>query len=185
MNKSNDIWAVSDQHFSHRNILKFTNFAGQKVRPEFNDVEEMNEVLIQLHNSEVKQNDLVIFMGDIGFNRTDLEKILPRLNGKKKLLLGNHDNFKMEFYSKYFSDISVVWKPIRGLIFSHYPLYIGESDTIRFNVHGHIHRGQIADPRYYNVSVEETDYKPIHFDEILKVAQARGIGFFQESDTES
>ena len=55
-NKMSDRWVCSDHHFFHENILKFCS----KQRP-FNSVEEMNEVIIERHNSLVKPNDHVFF----------------------------------------------------------------------------------------------------------------------------
>jgi calcineurin-like phosphoesterase family protein len=47
-----NIFVVSDHHFGHANICKFLNDDGTKVRP-WNDVDEMDEVLIQNHNKVV------------------------------------------------------------------------------------------------------------------------------------
>jgi len=49
-----DIWVISDTHFSHSNILNFTNEkTGEKVR-NFHSVSHMNEVMIENWNSRVK-----------------------------------------------------------------------------------------------------------------------------------
>lgn len=42
---SGKIWVYSDPHFHHKNIVKFENFDGTKVRP-WDDVEVMNEEMI-------------------------------------------------------------------------------------------------------------------------------------------
>jgi len=34
------------------------------------------------------------------------------------------------------------------------------------NIHGHVHSKSYVDPCYVNVSVENTDYFPVRFDEI-------------------
>ena len=86
-----NVWFCSDHHFNHTNILSFINYSGEKVRPEFSTVEQMNEVMIENHNARVKPNDKVYFLGDVGFNTASLDTILPRLNGKKRLILGNHE----------------------------------------------------------------------------------------------
>ena len=156
--------------------MKFTNYSGEKTRPEFSSVEEMNEELITRHNAVVGQYDKWYCLGDIGMNQNDLDKILPRLNGRKRLILGNHDKFNMSFYSKYFEKVMVSWNPVRSVVFSHYPLVIDENHPkIRANVHGHIHRNEMADKRYLNISVEMINYTPIHWDEIKKKLEKRGI----------
>lgn len=172
----NDLWFISDTHFTHSNILNFKNYDGSMVRPEFSSVEEMNETMIERWNEVVKPEDKIYHLGDVGWNsQSALDSILSRLNGKKRLILGNHDDFNMKFYVKHFQKIKTSWRGIDGrLIFSHHPLYIGkDDDKIKLNVHGHIHCGQIEDDRYYNISVEEIDYRPIHLDEILKILNTR------------
>ncbi|MFH1797956.1 MAG: hypothetical protein ABH844_01235 [Candidatus Omnitrophota bacterium] len=53
-------WWISDYHFSHANIIRYSN------RP-FETVEEMNEVIIRKHNERVKPEDTVFFLGDFIF----------------------------------------------------------------------------------------------------------------------
>ena len=52
-----DVFIISDTHFSHDNIIGYSN------RP-FNNVEEMNETLVRNWNSVVKPTDWVICLGD-------------------------------------------------------------------------------------------------------------------------
>lgn len=49
-------WVYSDPHFSHKNIVKFTNYDGTKVRP-WDDVNEMNEEMIEWYNELVADQD--------------------------------------------------------------------------------------------------------------------------------
>lgn len=169
----NDIWFISDTHFKHANILKFTNYDGDPVRPGFKDVDEMDEFMIQRWNDVVKPHDKIYHLGDVifGKNETAADVLLGRLNGKKRLILGNHDNyFPISLYAKHFEKILVQWRPSTEVIFSHYPLHIGVDDPkIKKNVHGHVHRtrNEISE-KHINISVEMTDYAPIHYDEVLK-----------------
>lgn len=168
-----NIWFVSDTHFGHEKILSFVNFDGDKVRPEFNSVEEMDEVMIERWNEVVRPQDKIYHLGDVGwYSENHLDGILSRLNGKKRLIIGNHDEFDMSFYMKHFGKIATSKRGLGidgRIIFSHHPLFLGKDDPrIKLNVHGHIHRGQIDDEKYMNICVEEIDYRPIHADEILK-----------------
>src|SRR5512135_1658657 len=80
-----DQWFISDTHFGHANIIRYSN------RP-YKDVDEMNEMMIQEWNKLVKPGDLVYHNGDFAFLPTDkLEKLLRRLSGSIHLVLGNHD----------------------------------------------------------------------------------------------
>ena len=79
------IWFTSDLHLGHRAAI---NMCG---RP-FENVEEMNEILIRNFNSCVKKNDTVYILGDFSFaSPEETRKILEKLNGKKHLIIGNHD----------------------------------------------------------------------------------------------
>jgi calcineurin-like phosphoesterase family protein len=155
-----NVWVYSDPHFNHQNIIRYCD------RP-FKDAYEMNEVLIARYNDRVKGNDKVYFLGDVYFGgKNDAEKILARLNGKKRLILGNHDNLEDGVLKKYFQRI-YLWRVFRDekMIFSHIPLHpnqLGES----INVHGHIHEKLMNDPKYVNACVEHSDYAPIPFEEI-------------------
>lgn len=79
-------WFGSDWHWWHSRIIELSN------RP-FNSVEEMNEHLIKVWNELVAYDDDVCMAGDISFgDANQTEAILRRLNGKKYLVKGNHDN---------------------------------------------------------------------------------------------
>lgn len=78
---------ISDTHFSHTRILELSK------RP-FRDIREHDETLIRNWNSVVKPDDLVFHLGDFAFELGDVERIRGiffRLNGRKRLIVGNHD----------------------------------------------------------------------------------------------
>lgn len=77
-------WLTSDPHFWHSNVIKYCN------RP-FATSEEMNEALVRNWNAVVAPEDLVYVLGDFALAARAVETILPRLNGRKILILGNHD----------------------------------------------------------------------------------------------
>jgi len=79
-------WFSADAHYSHTNIIKFCG------RP-FSNVWEMNEQLIANHNACVGLNDEWYHVGDFSFRGSTGKtiEILKRLNGKKFMILGNHD----------------------------------------------------------------------------------------------
>jgi len=76
---------VSDTHFGHANIIKYSN------RP-FRDVEQMNEALIKNWNNTVGPEDTVYHLGDVALGPwVEWDGLLERLNGYKVLIVGNHD----------------------------------------------------------------------------------------------
>ena len=77
----------SDQHYHHLNALKLI-----PSRP-WSTIDEMNQGLLQAHNSVVSEDDVVIFLGDLvmGQKSETVPAIIPFLKGRKYLILGNHD----------------------------------------------------------------------------------------------
>jgi calcineurin-like phosphoesterase family protein len=166
------VFLIADTHFGHKNILTFTNWDGSKVRP-FETVEEMDETMVKNWNEIVKPNDKTYHLGDVGIAKKSIE-IMSRLNGTKILIRGNHDIFKLKDYLPYFKDIRGSHK-IDNFILSHIPIH-PDSLTNRWcegNIHGHYHNnivmnGDIEDYRYFNVSVERIDFKPIPLEEVFR-----------------
>ena len=178
-----DIWVISDTHFRHQNILKFTdNTTGNLVRGHlFKDVDEMDEHMIEKWNSVVKQGDIVYHLGDVVMGDKEwFKQNWPRLNGSKRLIVGNHDDIKFLSSGGFFKKVQM-WRmfPEFGLMFSHVPLH--ESNLLRLtekggnwpddcealmNVHGHIHQNPSPAGPYRNVSVEAVDYTPVNIEEL-------------------
>lgn len=158
---------ISDTHFAHENFLKFTDQEGDIIR-RFDSVGEMDQCMIDRWNDVVGPKDKVYHLGDVCFRMQEFQRIMPLLNGHKTLILGNHDRFDVNVYRKFFKRIYSlrILDSDPQVILSHAPLHpssVGE----RFNIHGHIHERVIDDPRYYNVSVEQTGYSPIPFDDLI------------------
>lgn len=158
--------------FHHANILNFVdNNTGKKVRT-FKDVNHMNEHMVKQHNSVVRPNDKVYFLGDVTISKraTDLE-ILARLNGEKVLIRGNHDLCTARQYLEYFKDVRGVHQ-FDGMILSHIPVHAESLSRWRVNVHGHLHTNRVkvnnnVDPRYYCVCMEQLDdYTPISLEQL-------------------
>lgn len=82
------IYFTSDLHLGYSKVIKNRN------RP-FDTVEEMNETLIANYNSLVSKKDTVYLLGDLTqkLEPQEANSLLSRLNGKKTLLIGNHDKY--------------------------------------------------------------------------------------------
>lgn len=185
-------FVISDHHLGHTNSWeKFKREDGSPLRP-FTSTEEMNETMIELHNAKVKDQDTVYFLGDVVINKKYLE-LVKRMNGRKILIRGNHDIFKDEEYREVgFQQIHGVRVFVDKFILSHIPLHPDcVSERFRVNVHGHLHANEIKmpwgvnanrneiiyadfpDPRYLCVCVEQTNFTPLHFDEVEERIQQR------------
>lgn len=161
-----DKWFISDTHFFHDNIIKYCN------RP-FKDAQEMNEMLILNWNKVVKPKDKVYHLGDVacGYGGDDakLGTLLRRLNGKKRLVVGNHDNLKSVALHKHFEKLEM-WKGFEeGFTCTHVPYMLAHLRDGAYNVHGHVHNNSLNNPNYINVSVEVRNYTPVSMDEIKEL----------------
>ena len=166
-------WVISDTHFNHAGILTFKDYAGKPPRV-FDSVEQMNECMMDNWVSVVKPGDTVIHCGDVlfGMDKVEwLEANFAKLPGKKRLVLGNHDNVK--FLAPFFKDIQLWIDSIPGLILTHTPLHpttLAErhrwGDEPMLNVHGHIHSNPSPEGPYKCVCVEQINFTPINVEEL-------------------
>lgn len=175
-----DIWVTSDTHFNHKNILNFKDDSGNPVR-NFSSVEEMNEIIIERWNEVVKPGDKIYHLGDVFFGHISwVVDNWHRLNGKKRLIVGNHDDIPNIVNRGMFEKVEM-WRVFKehNLLFTHVPVSHQSifHDRVKHgkkpltNVHGHIHNNMSPIGRYVNVCVEVTDYRPVHLDELIKIAK--------------
>ena len=180
------IFLVSDTHFRHTNILGFKRLDGSLLRPGFSCVEEMDEHMVERWNSVVSPPDHVYHLGDVTMLRGNeancrpAARLLSRLNGHKRLVMGNHDHCKVQWYSQFFEKIKGQ-NMLDGYLMTHYPVHPGSLGRARANVHGHIHEKHVMhpadslsytrDPRYINVSVEVINYTPVALETLAGLHQ--------------
>lgn len=177
------VFLVSDTHFGHKNICKFTNYDGSPLRP-WDDVAEMDEEMVKRWNETVPPKGKCYLLGDVCINRKSLP-ILDRLNGAKVLIKGNHDIFHLSDYTPYFRDIRS-YHILNGMILSHIPIHPESLGRFGTNIHGHLHSNRVLlpsgeiDVRYHSVCVERNpNFAPILFEDMLKRITDEGghIGF--------
>lgn len=155
------VWLIADTHFGHKNILKFE----APYRP-FSTIEEHDEALIDRWNSVVAQTDSVWHLGDVLFGRHSFA-VLPRLHGRKKLVLGNHDHYSIALYLEHFAKVFGAAE-IADCVMTHVPVHPSQlSIRYRANIHGHLHSLKLDDPKYICVSAEQNKLTPILLDEII------------------
>ncbi len=162
-----EVFFISDSHFGHRGILSFPST--KPFRP-FETIEEHDEELIRRWNNVVTEKDIVWHLGDFCFGKRNLE-IAERLNGKKRLVMGNHDMYGAQCYLKYFERIMGCVE-YKGMILTHIPVHESNLNRFYMNVHGHVHTNTLCrpdgsvDPRYFNASCENINLTPVPLDEI-------------------
>jgi calcineurin-like phosphoesterase family protein len=189
------VFLVSDTHFGHAGVCRFTRNDGvTKLRP-WDNPEEMDEEMVKRWNETVRPNDKVYHLGDVVINRKSLN-IMHRLNGDKVLIRGNHDIFKLEDYTQHFRDVRG-YHVMNGMILSHIPVHEESLGRFGVNIHGHLHANRVMktaqtthefmtqgvrqwiDNRYHCVCVEQTDFRPILFEDVIKKIKEEGgeVGF--------
>jgi len=182
------VFLVSDTHFGHAGVCKFTESDGvTKIRP-WTDPQEMDEEMVKRWNETVRPNDKVYHLGDVVINRKSLS-IMSRLNGDKVLIRGNHDIFRDDEYRQHFRELRA-YHVMNGMILSHIPVHEASLGRFGVNIHGHTHTNRVLkargidaktgatlysdeiDVRYHCVCVEQTDFKPILFEDVIKRIEA-------------
>lgn len=152
---------ISDCHFFHKGVMNRLDKRG------FFTLEEMHEYMINQWNNKVRKNDEVVILGDLSFGKAkETNEIIKKLNGRKMLIVGNHDKwvYEKEFDPNLFlwvKDYAELNDNKRKVILSHYPIvcYNGQfrkdndGNATTYMLYGHVHFTQD------NVALEQ--YKDI------------------------
>lgn len=169
------IWVTSDTHFNHANIIKYCN------RP-FSSVEEMNETIIANWNKVVSWDDIIYHLGDFALgDKSLIPNILRRLNGRIKIIMGNHDNLdlmiKLGNEDRLITDL--FWEEVirvekKTIILNHFPFgSLPDPATNRpiIQLHGHVHSTPNKPWNYfdnqYDVGVDNNNFTPVNLAELL------------------
>lgn len=156
------IYFTADTHYGHENILKYA------TRP-FENVNQMDKVLIRNHNEVVTKEDVVYFLGDFSLKSARYldyyESILNKLNGRKVLILGNHDELSPFQYIKVGFESVHTSLELSGLILIHDPAIASMDKTKEF-LCGHVHGLFTKCGNAFNVGVDVWGYRPITLEQI-------------------
>lgn len=161
------IWVTSDTHFLHKNCLKWENSERGKL---FNNIQEMNETIIERWNCVVRKGDKVYHLGDVFIgDKDEFKSLWPRLNGKKRLIVGNHDDIKFLSSGGFFSKV-YMWRIFKefNCVLTHVPIDTQCFRRVGYNVHGHIHEKPSPSLHHHCVCVEKTNYTPINLEELAQ-----------------
>ncbi len=169
---------ISDTHFGHANIMRLCN------RP-FTNIEEQDKTIIKNWNSKVTENDTVYILGDFCYKSgRHPADYLKQLNGKKVLILGNHDGAitkDIRNLSRYFEEITPykeIYEDKTKIVLCHYPIIEWNGffhEALHF--YGHIHNN-IENQAYklmknvenaYNVGADILDFTPQTKDDVIKL----------------
>ena len=159
---------ISDPHFGHEKIISLCE------RP-FSSSEEMDLEMLSRFNQRVGFDDELWIIGDFSCSfkaeNTDyLNSIFWRLNGKKHLVIGNHDTSEV---------LNLPWETIHDQVevrdedavffLNHYPMMTWPgARNGACNLFGHIHNNWPGSLNSANMSVEHWNYTPATAIEILQ-----------------
>lgn len=126
---------IADLHLGHENVITHDS------RP-FADTEEMHAALVRNWNSAVGQGDEVYILGDFAWKNAEGLTALDEMNGRKFLILGNHDKPTEEMKSRFewIKEQAVVRDGSDEVVLCHYPI-AHWYNQFRGAVHlyGHVH----------------------------------------------
>lgn len=167
---------IADLHFGHENMAKKRGFIS---------AHEHDEFIISQWNKVVNKKDTTYIIGDITMEKSTNYAILDRLNGIKRVVLGNHD--MQQHVPKLLNHVISVAGMIKKkfneqritVFLTHCPIHPMELTRVKYNIHGHIHDLNVLkehspgnpfcqkDDRYINVSCEQINYQPKTINELL------------------
>lgn len=165
------IYFTSDLHFNHNKDFIY------QARG-FENIEEHNKTIVENFNSAVAAGDEVYILGDImlGDNESGIE-YLKQLNGKKHIILGNHDTpARIQLYESLGIDCKYADIIKRGkwqFYLSHYPTLVNNynEELVKFYcLCGHSHTQDKFDTiknKCYNVGVDAHENYPINIEYII------------------
>jgi len=175
---------LSDSHFEHpRCATEFRGFSGS---------EEHDELLVENWNRVVRKDDRVFHLGDVTGGSLRGLSYIPKLNGRKILIAGNHDVVNpmhrewFKYLPKYLEAgfeavMPFARRKVAGMQFlmSHFPYTGDHTDEERHTqyrlpdkglplVHGHVHDLFTERGRGLNVGVDRWNFTPVHEDAVVE-----------------
>jgi calcineurin-like phosphoesterase family protein len=167
------IFIIADTHFGH---ARMTEYEGRPA--------DFDERIAANWNALVAPEDVVLHLGDVAFGRGfDLAGLMARLNGRKILCLGNHDERPPLWYMERGFAFACRYFVLQGICFSHKPM-VPLPPECELNVHGHFHRGSTgfeapaADAYYrkhakrYRLLQIEESFAPVLLEDLLNLRTA-------------
>ena len=146
-----------------------------------------DELLISHWNRTVHKKDLTYILGDISMENSNEYYQLDRLNGRKIVVLGNHDLWKDVPKLLNYVDGVAGMIDYKGFALTHAPIHVSEIGQYKGNIHAHIHHNnKLADfdvnlkyddikgnpvintkGKYFCVDAKLIDFKPKTIEELL------------------
>jgi len=143
-----------------------------------------DDMIVYKWNKKVKNSDTVWFLGDFGMgNKEYLRELVGKLNGEKRMIMGNHDNLPKSFYENAGFKEVIPFRRGGGtvlkqhFILSHIPFRPDKmnQNVPFFFIYGHVHsmtKDKITLAEYHTktvnsqcVCIERQMFEPIEIEE--------------------
>ena len=197
LNKGQKLWFTSDTHYNHANICSATTkWSDPTTIREFKSLEYMNAHLVGNINEVVKQDDILIHLGDWSFGGFEqIQKFREQIVCENiHIVTGNHDhhiernrdNCQSLFSSvnKYI-ELNVKWNvgtPLMdeaNFVLMHFPIASWNNMAKgAIHLHGHVHFNsniRIQEGKMMDVGVDGNMLYPIGLSEVLHIMRDRPV----------
>lgn len=166
------IYFTADWHLRHKNVIKYCD------RP-FDNVEDMNELILHNYIDIICPHDTVFFNGDLTIKRNSKDKVwmaelFSQLPGSKHLIIGNHDYYQEDFYLNKCGFKSVQrYIQTKDYAITHNPKDFKNKDILgtKILIHGHVHSNYpvmefndlagLNGEYTYDCGVDANNFKPV------------------------
>ena len=158
----NNVWFTSDTHLGHENAA--CEFRG------FSSLKEMDDLIIENWNRNVKPSDIVYHLGDFCLKNM-YSHYTSKLNGNIVLILGNHDDRKSAIGSRAFNSVHDVMRAKmpdgRKIFISHFSHRVWDkSHHGNWHLFGHSHGKLPPFGKSFDVGVDANDFKPLSYEQV-------------------
>lgn len=189
-------WFTSDTHFGHANMFRKFNPQTRRVfgsDQAYQSVQEMDADMIRVWNERVAPEDDVWMLGDVSFYHSyePIANVLRQLNGRKRLVLGNHDPVIIEHRDRFISEglfysidnyaemNMIVDGKKQKVVMFHFPMAVWHKNHHgAFHLYGHCHGSFTAVGKQMDVGWDTNDLPghipgPISWEQVKECLSAR------------
>lgn len=185
LSSKENIWICSDPHYHHKNMCRgVSSWSKESHTRDFNNLDEMNNILVKNINNNVKSEDYLFCLGDWSFGGIDkIKEFRDKINCKRiNLILGNHDKY---IYGKSDEFISVnnyleVEIDDSKFVLSHYPM--ASWNGLRkgwMHLFGHCHllpSQKLREGKSMDVGFDgHIEFRPYHITEVISILKDQPI----------
>ena len=150
----------------------------------FNNSDDHDNYLINSWNNKINKKDIVYILGDISMESSTPYFLLDKMNGVKRVVLGNHDLPKHTRQLLIHVETVAGMIDYKGFVLTHAPIHPMEIGSCRGNIHAHIHENKLLEyeanrlyhddttqiktlDKYYNVDAALINYQPRTIEELI------------------